>query len=146
MDLFGNDSTNETKEQKYSDYIRSAKWRLKRRQAIEAAGGVCQHCGNSRWSGLDVHHVTYDRFGNERPEDLLVLCKVCHKTYDELRQHESLRSIIIKRINIDGNKWWAKRFADWADAQYGENWFFEPGYDKTMDSFVLTLQLDVVTK
>jgi hypothetical protein len=27
---------------------------------------------------LDVHHLTYVRFGHERLEDLLTLCRPCH--------------------------------------------------------------------
>lgn len=28
--------------------------------------------------GLEVHHRTYERLGNERPEDLVALCWCCH--------------------------------------------------------------------
>jgi hypothetical protein len=34
---------------------------------------------------LEVHHLTYDRFGgNERLEDLQTLCRDCHRTWHGL--------------------------------------------------------------
>jgi len=60
----------------YADYLQSTEWRVRRADALEAAGFRCQRCGHMY--GLDVHHVTYERLGNERPEDLVVLCRVCH--------------------------------------------------------------------
>ena len=36
----------------------------------------CADCGTTR--GLQTHHETYERFGNEDFDDLLVLCKKCH--------------------------------------------------------------------
>ena len=35
-------------------------------------------------TALDVHHLTYERLGREKDEDLRVLCRACHG--DEHRQ------------------------------------------------------------
>jgi hypothetical protein len=35
-----------------------------------------------------VHHLTYERFGHERMDDLRVLCKRCHDEADEKREAE----------------------------------------------------------
>lgn len=32
---------------------------------------------------LDVHHRTYERLGNESPDDLTVLCRDCHKLFSQ---------------------------------------------------------------
>jgi 5-methylcytosine-specific restriction endonuclease McrA len=45
------------------------------------AGGVCcerckRGCGHS---GHELHHLTYDRLGHERYEDLVPLCPDCHQ-------------------------------------------------------------------
>lgn len=36
----------------------------------------------SETSRLHVHHRTYERLGEELPEDLVVLCEVCHEAYE----------------------------------------------------------------
>jgi 5-methylcytosine-specific restriction endonuclease McrA len=81
------------KRARYQAYINSPEWKAKRRMAIKAAGHQCQ-----RWvtvegvtwrcretTHLQVHHVTYSRFGGaELLEDLLVLCKDCHRAHHAL--------------------------------------------------------------
>ena len=39
--------------------------------------GFCEDCGAR--IGLDVHHRSYERKGNERPEDLVAVCRQCHQ-------------------------------------------------------------------
>ena len=41
------------------------------------AGGACEDCGRRRT--LQVHHLTYDRYGHEEPTDVLMLCRDCHE-------------------------------------------------------------------
>lgn len=60
----------------YLDYIHSEQWRLKRREALKHYGYRCSNCGTKK--RLDVHHLTYDRFKNERLSDLMILCRPCH--------------------------------------------------------------------
>lgn len=61
----------------YQRYLRSPEWRKRRRAALERDRHACQWCG-CRYR-LQVHHLTYERFGNERLEDLVTLCDDCHK-------------------------------------------------------------------
>jgi 5-methylcytosine-specific restriction endonuclease McrA len=61
----------------YREYLASADWQVKRADAIERAGYRCEVCGLP-W-GLEVHHKTYERLGNELPEDLACLCWGCHR-------------------------------------------------------------------
>jgi hypothetical protein len=61
----------------YDEYLRTDHWQRIRRDALEAAGYVCQGCFVRRVR-LDVHHVSYARRGAEQPEDVLVLCRDCH--------------------------------------------------------------------
>ena len=60
----------------YSEYLWSTEWLIRRADALAAADYSCQRCG--KMHGLDVHHVTYERLGNELPDDLEVLCRGCH--------------------------------------------------------------------
>lgn len=60
----------------YREYLKSPWWKLVRRRAILAAGHRCRICRVS--ARLEVHHLTYERLGNERPEDVIALCGPCH--------------------------------------------------------------------
>jgi 5-methylcytosine-specific restriction endonuclease McrA len=44
---------------------------------VARAGHKCQTCG-TRDARLDVHHNSYENYGDERPQDLTVLCERCH--------------------------------------------------------------------
>lgn len=69
-------------------YLPSPEWQDRRKQAIERANGRCAHC--SATERLQVHHVTYRNIGNERPEDLLVLCRRCHRIeHGLIREHRN---------------------------------------------------------
>lgn len=67
----------------YRQYMRSLRWSIKRTEALERAGHRCELCDDHR--ELEVHHLTYDRFRRERPDDLLVVCKTCHVIADDIR-------------------------------------------------------------
>lgn len=88
-DLFGNviEEPENTFEEEYAEYIRSPKWRQKAKAALARAGEKCERCGYSKFSRrLEVHHRTYERFRDERPEDLEVVCEVCHREADAQRE------------------------------------------------------------
>ena len=59
----------------YNAYIRSTAWKRKRQERIEAAKAVCENCGGK---AVQVHHVSYDRIGDEDDGDLKALCVECH--------------------------------------------------------------------
>ena len=71
----------------YHQYIKSGVWKEKAMDAKERADYRCQICntaGNN--STLHAHHRTYERLGNERPEDITVLCAGCHETFHDKGQ------------------------------------------------------------
>jgi len=63
----------------YQIYLRSPEWSARKAQAIRSAGHRCQLCNSPL--ALEVHHRTYERFGQERPGDLTVLCHTCHQLF-----------------------------------------------------------------
>lgn len=65
----------------YHAYLRSPEWKAKRDAQVEAAGGRCQVCNSAKQ--LNCHHRTYERIGNEIPDDLFVLCADCHVIFHE---------------------------------------------------------------
>ena len=50
--------------------MRRARWMC---EHVDFNGNRCCSCLN-----LDAHHLTYERFGNELPEDLMILCRTHH--------------------------------------------------------------------
>lgn len=60
----------------YSEYLLTSVWHYRRNEALKRAGHTCHRCGVKRQ--LQVHHLSYERLGNEIDEDLEVLCKGCH--------------------------------------------------------------------
>jgi hypothetical protein len=77
---------------KYDDYLASPGWQKRRAQRLVAAGYCCEfreyvvvdikhdhyadRCRET--SGLQVHHLNYERIGAERDDDLEVLCRFHH--------------------------------------------------------------------
>lgn len=70
----------------YKQYIQSPEWKRKANEAKQRAGYRCQVCNGT--GKLDAHHRTYDRLGDERPEDITVLCRDCHKLFSENRRKQ----------------------------------------------------------
>ncbi len=61
----------------YKLYLRSFAWEQRRNGAIRRVGGLCQMCDSG--GKLHVHHISYERAGAERADDLRILCPSCHK-------------------------------------------------------------------
>ena len=67
----------EVKQDRYDKFMKSVEWWIIRDAKLSIAGYRCEECGAE--GPLDVHHLTYDRFGgDERMTDLQVLCRPCH--------------------------------------------------------------------
>jgi hypothetical protein len=84
----------------YEKYIRSSsKWKTICVQIRNRDDNKCKLCDSTE--KLHVHHLTYKRLGNERPEDLVTLCELCHSD-----QHKLANTIRIndKRFKGDKNK------------------------------------------
>jgi len=65
----------------HRQYLQSPAWRDKRLHALSYYGAICNRCGQH---GTDVHHKTYVRVGgNERMQDLEVLCRACHEAHHQ---------------------------------------------------------------
>ena len=59
----------------YQDFLLSDIWVEKRDYVIKLRG-CCEECESTK--NLNVHHLTYERVGNEKGKDLKVLCRDCH--------------------------------------------------------------------
>lgn len=67
------------KEMPYKEYLETDHWKSKRKRALKRANYKCQLCSSKE--SLQVHHNTYKNRGNEKDEDLIVLCENCHSKY-----------------------------------------------------------------
>ena len=84
---------------------------------LRRAGGRCERCRKRR--PLEVHHLTYERLGCERDEDLLVLCPPCHRAADKEREEREA----LRRRAREANEDEAREDA-WFDG-----WLIARGYD-----------------
>ena len=70
----------ELKAMPYHDYLQTPEWNITRKMAYKRAKYACQMCGKGGVV-LNVHHNNYSNLGNERREDLIVLCRDCHEKF-----------------------------------------------------------------
>lgn len=63
----------------YREYLKTSEWKAKARAVRQRDNYTCQN-PNCRATNeeLHVHHLTYERRGYERLEDLETLCWRCH--------------------------------------------------------------------
>lgn len=61
----------------YEEYLKSSKWKNKRRLVLERCRFTCEGCGKAR--ATQVHHLSYNNIGNEFLFELVGLCKHCHE-------------------------------------------------------------------
>jgi len=70
---------------KYYTYIRSNKWKQIAYDLKARVGWRCERCNKKSRpdNHLTVHHLHYETLGNERPQDVMVLCWSCHQFMHE---------------------------------------------------------------
>ena len=64
----------------YDKYLQGKHWKNTRKSALERAEYQCQLCACTD-AVLEVHHNNYDNIGKEKPKDLVVLCRPCHRKF-----------------------------------------------------------------
>jgi hypothetical protein len=57
-------------------YLHSDEWNNKRAGIMRFYEHLCYDCG---CTAQEVHHLTYDNIYQEKPQDLIPLCKNCHE-------------------------------------------------------------------
>ena len=58
-------------------YMRSSAWKLRKLATLMVQNDQCKLCSSTH--DLQLHHLTYERLGNEYQSDLVVLCGQCHQ-------------------------------------------------------------------
>jgi hypothetical protein len=90
----------------YEAVVWSSHWKRLTKAQKALAAGCCERCGRLR-DHLEVPHLTYARAGQELPEDVVVVCRGCHRTLDKLRRrgespHVSVTVGEAKRVVVWG--------------------------------------------
>lgn len=87
----------------YSEKLKNPLWQKKRLKILERDEFTCQYCSNIE-DELHVHHLKYTGQNpwDESDENLITLCKYCHK-YVALGQKEfqELSICIIRDLSLD---------------------------------------------
>lgn len=81
---------------KYSNYLKSENWKLKRSEVLKRDKDLCQVCKENK--AFEVHHITYENLFKEKLEDLLSVCRNCHIEIHRQKDEEEKREIL-KKIN-----------------------------------------------
>lgn len=61
----------------YQRYLASREWSLLRERVRDRSSNHCEHCFLAPQQA--VHHLTYERIGNELLSDLMAVCHPCHE-------------------------------------------------------------------
>ena len=56
---------------------------------------TCRHCGKSKDTILNVHHIESRKIGGNRPDNLITLCEKCHKDYHK----GNIKKLSVKKNN-----------------------------------------------
>ena len=73
--------------EEYKQYLKSEDWRERRKELLEEADYMCDECSEK---ATQLHHLKYDNLGEEElDEDVIALCKECHKEkHEEMGEYE----------------------------------------------------------
>ena len=65
----------------YYAYLQSEDWKIRKKELLEQAGYICDHCGGK---AILLHHLNYDNLGYEMLfVDVIALCSACHDMIHE---------------------------------------------------------------
>lgn len=90
---------------KYGQYIASPAWREKRQQRLNLDGYRCVVCkGDGSEYQLEVHHITYEHFGDEDVlHDLITVCSRCHTLFTEVQRRDKYERRAVS-LSVDINE------------------------------------------
>ena len=81
---------------KYVDYIQSKYWEKRKTEYYKKYGRKCFIC--KEVSYVELHHIVYGNFGNEKDEHLVPFCKYHHVEYHA--QYKTKRSMVKETLQF----------------------------------------------
>jgi hypothetical protein len=79
--------------------LASREWALLKEQVRKRSGGVCERCRVGVYAS--THHLTYERIGHERIEDLLAVCEPCHEFLSGKSEYDPLKKPAIPEYYME---------------------------------------------
>lgn len=71
----------------YQAFLASATWKKRRARFYkDHPDRFCALCDGQNLP-LEIHHLSYNRLGHERDEDLAFLCRSCHDSFHFAQRH-----------------------------------------------------------
>lgn len=108
-------------QEKYQERISSFQWRGLKMRLLNERGNFCERCKNSGLD-LELHHLTYERLGEELDSDLQLLCRECHIQADIEREQQSRERSFRARHSAGLNTWATKKYGeDWIESDYADS-------------------------
>jgi len=80
----------------YQIYQASNEWKARVTKVMLRANGICERCREHK--AIHVHHLTYERVGEENLEDLQALCFDCH---DDAHEGKLFIDRILRQVDQD---------------------------------------------
>jgi hypothetical protein len=81
---------------RYLEYLKSPQWKAKRKAVKTRCAGICERCRIYLFD--EVHHLTYANLYDEPLEDLIGLCKPCHRFQHGRSGIDPLEPVILVKI------------------------------------------------
>jgi hypothetical protein len=82
----------------YGEYLKSAEWADRRAKVLKRDRFACQlHQRGCTRLAEQVHHLTYERVGDEPLEDLISVCVHCHDIVTEDSRQQRIQSSVPSR-------------------------------------------------
>ncbi|PYZ94924.1 hypothetical protein CR194_05215 [Salipaludibacillus keqinensis] len=80
----------------YDDYLKTRHWRRFKEKYAKKYVKQCTWCDEKE--NIHLHHMTYERLGNETFKDVIHLCRACHSKVHKLENEDtnSLGEFVIK--------------------------------------------------
>lgn len=126
----------------YADYLQTPEWRRRREAALARALWICERAGCECRYGLQVHHKTYERLGEELPTDLVVLCTPHHQEVHAIGASQRLQFRILREL-IDAGGYHS--FADFVEAFKRRLHEYQIAYDPHSINDTITVLLRDIT-
>lgn len=87
---------------KYRYYLTSYEWKELKKKRYNLDKGICQDCNTLVEKHLsECHHLSYTNLYKESMEDLVTVCKSCHKDIHEHHGKNAVYYPLIKNIDKD---------------------------------------------
>jgi 5-methylcytosine-specific restriction endonuclease McrA len=80
----------------YQTYQNSNEWKARVTKVMRRTNGICERCRQQK--AIHVHHLTYERVGEEELEDLQALCFDCH---DDAHEGKLFIDRILRQVDRD---------------------------------------------